>query len=256
MSVVVSGSNPKAVSANVRDTARAWVTAVNLHWAGVAVLSVVCLYLLVEMGLAWKLANSQNAEALAQQQIELKSAQIAARPLEGLDVKLGAANAEADKFYAERLPMSYSVLAGELGALKTKSNVRLSRVNYTQPAAANTVNGKKAADGPGGTVVPSTGKNQLTEVLMDASLTGDYRSLVKFINGLERDKVFFLINGITLTGQQTGQVSLRIRIATFLRGHVAADEVEKADAATSSTAADIDQMVDSRTKPVSAGGAR
>lgn len=252
MSVVVSGSNPKAVTVNVRDTARRWVTTVNLHWAVVAVLAVVCLVLLVQMGFAWKLANSQNAEALAQQQIELKTAQIAARPLEGLDVKLASASGEADTFYAQRLPVSYSEIAGELGVLKTRSNVRLTRVNYTQPAAANSVNGKKAADGPGGTIVPSTGKNQLTEVLMDASLTGDYRSLVKFLNGLERDRVFFLINGITLTGQQTGQVSLRIRIATFLRGHVAADEFEKAEAA-GAAGAEIDRMVELGTKP---GGAR
>ncbi len=252
MSVVVSGSNPKAVTVNVRDTARQWVTAVNLHWAGVTLLAVVCLVLLVQMGLAWKLANSENSEALAQQQIELKSAQIAARPLEGLDVKLASANDEADKFYSQRLPVSYSEIAGELGALKTKGNVRLTRVNYSQPAAANSVNGKKAADGPGGTTVPSTGKNQLTEVLMDASLTGDYRSLVKFINGLERDRVFYLINGITLTGQQTGQVSLRIRIATFLRGHVAADDFEKAEAA-GTAGAEIDKMVESGAKP---GGAR
>jgi hypothetical protein len=29
--------------------------------------------------------------------------------------------------------------------------------------------------------------------------------------------MFFLINGINLTGQQTGQVNLRIRLTTYLR---------------------------------------
>lgn len=248
MSVVVSSSNPKAVSVNVRERAPGFLTPVNLHWAGVAVLSVACLYLLIQMGFAWKLANSQNAEALAQQQLELKSAQIAAKPLQGLDVKLAAASADADKFYGQRLPISYSEIAAELGSLKTKSNVRLSRVNYSQPVAGNSVNGKRPADGPGGTYIPSKGKDQLTEVLLDASLTGDYRSLVRFINGLERDKLFFLINGITLTGQQTGQVSLRIRIATFMRGHVAMEEFEKLDTTSNSTGADLEEMVQSRTK--------
>jgi type IV pilus assembly protein PilO len=247
MSVAVPSRN-----LSMRERSRDWLNAVNLHWAGVGILGLVSLYLLIQMGIAWKLANSQNAEALAQQQIQLKSAEIAAKPLEGLDVKLAAASAQSDKFYAERLPISYSEIAGELGALKTKSNVRLSRVNYTQPAPTGS-NGKKAQEGPGGTTVPSSGKDQLTEVLMDASLTGDYRSLVQFINGLERDKVFFLINGITLTGQQTGQVSLRIRIATFLRGYVPADEAEKA---SDSIGADIDKMVEDRAKPAAKGGSR
>jgi hypothetical protein len=40
---------------------------------------------------------------------------------------------------------------------------------------------------------------------------------VQFINAVERDKLFFVINGINLTGQQTGQVNLRIRLTTYLR---------------------------------------
>jgi len=244
----MSSLNGSTVS--VRERTRGWLNAVNLHWAGVALLVLVNVYLLVQMGLAWKLANSQNAEALAQQQIQLKSAEIAAKPLEGLDVKLAAASDKSDEFYRERLPVSYSEIATELGVLKGKSKVRLTRVNYSQPAAAN---GKKAPEGPGGTLVPSTGKNQLTEVLMDASLAGDYRSLVQFINGLERDKEFFLIDGITLTGQQSGQVSLRIRTTTFLRGPVTAEEAQKADASTMS---ELDKLVDSHTKPSNTGGAR
>jgi hypothetical protein len=40
-----------------------------------------------------------------------------------------------------------------------------------------------------------------------------------FINGIERDKdhVFFIINGVTLNGQQGGLVNLRLRMTTYLR---------------------------------------
>jgi hypothetical protein len=41
---------------------------------------------------------------------------------------------------------------------------------------------------------------------------------MKFINSLERDKMFFVIYGVTLTGQQSGTVNLRLRLATYLRG--------------------------------------
>ena len=54
---------------------------------------------------------------------------------------------------------------------------------------------------------------------IDARLSGDYRPLVQFINSLERDKMFFVINGVTLTGQQTGTVNLRLRLTTYLRGN-------------------------------------
>ena len=37
-----------------------------------------------------------------------------------------------------------------------------------------------------------------------------------FINGLERDKTFFLISAVTLTGQQGGLVNLRLRLITYL----------------------------------------
>jgi len=136
MNVAVSGSNPKAVSMNVRERARGWLNVVNLHWAGVALLALVNVYLLIQMGLAWKLANSQNAEALAQQQIQLKSAEIAARPLEGLDVKLAAASDKSDQFYKQRLPVSYSEIASELGVLKNKTNVRLSPRPPAPPTAS------------------------------------------------------------------------------------------------------------------------
>jgi hypothetical protein len=51
---------------------------------------------------------------------------------------------------------------------------------------------------------------------MDASLSGEYAPLMHFINGLERSKTFFLINGLTLTGQQGGLVNLRLKLNTYL----------------------------------------
>jgi hypothetical protein len=52
---------------------------------------------------------------------------------------------------------------------------------------------------------------------MDATLSGDYTPLVQLIHSLERDKMFFVINALTLTGQQTGNVNLRVRLTTYLR---------------------------------------
>jgi type IV pilus assembly protein PilO len=42
---------------------------------------------------------------------------------------------------------------------------------------------------------------------------------VKFINALERDKMFFLIDGVNLAEQQ-GNVRLQLKLETYLRNGV------------------------------------
>jgi type IV pilus assembly protein PilO len=184
-------------------------TLLNLHIAGVAVLGLVNLYLLVHMAFAWSAANSQNAQALADQKVAMKTAEIAKQPLEGLDEKLAQATKDSDRFYQQRLPFADSEVAGELGALTKKQGVKLTRVQYAH---------KPVMDETAGALV---------ETRLDASLSGDYRPLVLFINGLERDKVFFLITGLTLTGQQSGTVGLRLGLTTYLRPAVGTEGLEK-----------------------------
>jgi hypothetical protein len=178
--------------------ARALLTAMNLHFAGVIALLVIDLFLIVHLVFVWQSLNSRDAESLSQQHTQLVAAEIAAKPLRGLDKKLVASTEEADTFYQKRLPYAYSQVAAELGGLTKAQGVHLTRVQYAQSPVLS-------------------GTNALIEVRMDASVSGDYRPIVQFLNAAERDKMFFLINGINLTGQQTGQVNLRIRLTTYLR---------------------------------------
>ena len=181
---------------------RTWLSPLNLHFAGVGLLLLLNAYLLVHMAVLWQTASSNDAQAVAQQQVALKTAEIAAQPLRGLDTKLERATAESDKFYQQRLPARVSDVLAELGSLTHKQGVRLIRSQDTYVPAL--------AGSPG----------ELTEMRIDAGLSGDYRPLVQFINALERDKLFFLIDSVTLTGQQSGTVNLRLRLRTYLRGHV------------------------------------
>jgi hypothetical protein len=189
---------------------RGLLNLLNLHFAGVAVLGLVNLYLLVHMAFAWQAANSQNAAALADQTVAMKTAEIAKRPLEGLDEKLAQATKDADKFYKQRLPFADSQVIAELGVLTKKQGVKLTRVQYADPVPV--------LAGTAGAV---------TEIRMDASLSGDYRPLVLFINGLERDKMFFMIQSLTLTGQQSGTVGLRLRLTTYLRSPLGSESLDK-----------------------------
>lgn len=211
---------PGAISsARLPERLRPLLTLVNLHYLGAALLLLLNLLLGVSIFSAWRATSDSGAEALAQQQNALTNARLQARPLEGLDAKLVTATQESDLFYARRLPVGYARVATELGGLTHAQGVKLTRVQYSPvPVLSNT---------PGA----------LTEVRIDASLTGDYRPLVLFINSLERDRMFFLISGLTLTGQQSGTVGLRLRLTTYLRPAV--DDSTPPPADTDDTATDL-----------------
>ena len=203
--------------------ARALLTAVNLHYAGVAALVVIVLYMVLHLLFLSNSLKDHNADALSQQRTLLTTARLQAKPLRGLDSKITTSTEEADAFYDDRLPYAYSQVLSELGRVTQKTNVRLANVQYAQaPVLA--------------------GEYALTELRMDASVSGDYRPIVEFINTLERDKMFFLINNINLSGQQTGMVNLRIRLTTYLRA-------PNADEAAAQSAAQPSE-------PAPAGGAQ
>jgi type IV pilus assembly protein PilO len=222
MTTVTTEKRKTVAAKEWAEKARKLGTLRNLHIAGVVVLGLVNLYLLVHMAFAWRAANSDNAAALADQTIAMETAKIARQPLEGLDEKLAQSTKDADKFYKQRLPFADSEVAGELGALAKKQGVKLIRVQY--------------AHSP---VLPGAA-GELTEARMDASLSGDYRPLVLFVNSLERSKMFFLITGVTLTGQQSGTVGLRVRVTTYLRSPVGTEGSETGSSEKSTAGADGD----------------
>ncbi|MGA3222818.1 MAG: GspMb/PilO family protein [Acidobacteriaceae bacterium] len=166
----------------------------NLHIAGVALLLILNLVLGVRLFLAWSTLRAAGADQLQQQQTAYRALQLEMSPLRGLPQKVSLSRAQADTFYTARFPNAYSTISATINDLATKNSVRLTNLAYTPtPALAG-----------------------LAELRMDASLSGEYAPLMHFINGLERSKTFFLINGLTLTGSQGGLVNLRLRLVTYL----------------------------------------
>ncbi|HEY5055683.1 MAG TPA: hypothetical protein VII58_05955 [Acidobacteriaceae bacterium] len=200
MSAAATLTKPNGGAAADGAEERSWLTPLRLHWLGVVLLLGVNTFLLVRLGMLWHDAGNYSPDAIAQQRVQLKAADAAAVPLRGVDAKVAKSTADADRFYGERLPLVQSQVVAELGELTKRNNVRLTRVTYTQA------------------VVLAGSANELTEEKMDANLSGDYRPLMQFLNALERDKMFFAIDGVTLTGQQTGLVNLRLGLTTYLRG--------------------------------------
>lgn len=168
----------------------------NAHIFIVTVLAIVNLVFLVQLAMAWHTLRTDRPEQLEMKQVELRTAQLQARPLRNLPQRIADSTKGADHFYGARVPGEDSAILAELGSLEQKANVHLSRVQTAFAPALRDV----------------------TEVRMDASVSGDYASVMRFINSVERDKMFFVINGLTLTGQQGGLVNLRLRVMTYLRG--------------------------------------
>ena len=165
------------------------------HYAAFAVLLAAVIGLSIRFGLDWAATNGSSTDALAAKQVQLRALNLETAPLRGLDKRVDDSRAQMHAFYSKRIPPNYSSIDRRIGELGVKSGVRLSRVQYSQ--------GKPGSD--------------LTEISMDAGITGNYPQIMHFVNSLERDQNFFVIRGLALTGQQGGLVNLRLLVSTWLR---------------------------------------
>jgi hypothetical protein len=116
-------------------------------------------------------------------------------PLRGVSKEIAQTGSDILTFYQGRIPASYSQVTRSIGTIAIRSGVRLKQIDYSQ--------GEPGTD--------------LTEVAILAGVNGDYPQIMRFVNGLERDQVFFVVRTLSFVGQQDGVVSLRVKMSTWLR---------------------------------------
>jgi type IV pilus assembly protein PilO len=165
------------------------------HVAAFVVLLLAAIALAVRLGFDWAATNSSAQDRFVSKQFELKALEHETIPLRGLDRRVDETRAQLLAFEQKRIPPNYSSIDARIGELQVASGVHLSHLQYTQGQ-------------------PSSG---LTEISIDAGISGDYPAIMRFINSIERDQVFFIIRTMALTGQQGGQVNLRLQLSTWLR---------------------------------------
>jgi type IV pilus assembly protein PilO len=173
---------------------------VRWHYAGVSLLALLVIGLAVRLGMDWTTTHGSAADAIAAKQLELKALGLETAPLRGLDKRVEESRKMMLEFYQTRIPVNYSSFSSRIGDLEVKSGARLSRMIYTQ--------GPPIGD--------------LTEISLDAGISGEYPQIMRFVNGLERDQNFFVVRAMALTGQQGGLVNLRLRVSTWMRAADAA----------------------------------
>ena len=118
-------------------------------------------------------------------------------PPDQVQSRVDQARTQIDAFYKDRLAGGASALSTELGKLAAASGVRLNSARYVE----------LESDLPG-----------LVHVRVDASISGDYVATVKFINAVERDKMFFIVDQVNLGEQQSGTVRLAVGVETYVKG--------------------------------------
>jgi len=127
-------------------------------------------------------------------ELQLKTREV--EPLLGLDKKIPAAHKQIDEFYKDRLPAQDSAISADIVQLASQSGIKISSVKYDM----------KDPEELG-----------LQRVQIEADLAGGYLQLVRFINSLERDQMFFLVDSVALGGEQGGIVRLQLKMETYLK---------------------------------------
>lgn len=129
-----------------------------------------------------------------QSELTLKTRQVA--PLQNLPHRVVVASQQIAQFYKKRFPAQESEVPTEFGKLAAANGVTIVQGKY-----------KREDEGPG----------RLQPVEIEADLAGSYSALAHFINALERDEMFFIINDVTLGSEPQGPVKLNVKLEAYLQ---------------------------------------
>lgn len=142
------------------------------------------------------------------QEMRLRKAQLAERAKllradvtrgEKIRVSLPEAGKECDRFYNKAFfgsTTGYSQIESDLISISKKTGVQTSGLKFEQ----------KVVKGRG-----------VKEISVSTKVTADYPSLMRFINGVERSKDFYLLDDLALKATKGGMVELNLKLHTYFR---------------------------------------
>jgi len=170
-------------------------------WTGIVLIAL----LAVDVGLGvflWR-ASQAGPEKMAveRDRLTLLSKQLKAdvERCEEIRSSMATAGIDADSFYRQTFldrATGYSSIETDLNSIASSAGLRASGVTFKE---------KEIED------------RGVTEVSMTTSVEGDYASIIKFINGLERSKNFYLLNSLHLASETQGGIKLDLQMRTYFR---------------------------------------
>jgi type IV pilus assembly protein PilO len=108
------------------------------------------------------------------------------------------------ELFENSLPASgtgYSVISAELQDLSQKSGSQISSLSFHPEDK------------------PSHG---ITQVSLDASISGDYKSVVEFVNGLQQSKNHYVVDNLSLANDRGAGAKSFLRVNLHLRSYLKA----------------------------------
>jgi hypothetical protein len=152
----------------------------------------------------WNLASAQSAQqelALLMRNRDLLKKDI--QRAQDIRRRIPAIQKDCDAFEHSLFPESsgYSSISAELSSLAAKSGLRLNSSNFNPQSV-------KGRD--------------LTQLKIDAQVTGDYRGVVRFLNGLQRSENFYAVDGLSARSAAQAQgpkgaLQVTVHIKTYFR---------------------------------------
>ncbi len=140
----------------------------------------------------------ERRDEITQLKLQEKMKQQQVNRVGDIDQKISSASQQISAFFKDRLPSRDSAISDNLGKVAAESGVKLEQVKYSPKDAV--------AAG-------------LRPVEIEASLSGQYPQLARFLNSVERNQpVFFIVDSIDLGGEQNNIVKLQVKLRTFERG--------------------------------------
>jgi Tfp pilus assembly protein PilO len=172
------------------------------------VLGLVGLLVFADCGLAAYSWWQASAPRTPQQELDRESFQLKLlrgdiERAKGIEQSMPVTQADCDKFEKSLLPSNtgYSAVIEELGAIARKTGLQFSSKNFHQKDVAS---------------------YKLTEIELEASISGDYVSVVKFLNALQRSENVYVVDSLALSTENQVQGSpsvlrLSLRMRTYFR---------------------------------------
>jgi Tfp pilus assembly protein PilO len=156
---------------------------------------------LILAGINWQMAaspgTSRDALLLLRRQHSLLQADTARAEL--IRNQLPEIEQQGDLFFTSNLRPSgtgYSSLVSDLGSLAAASGLQAENYAFRQH---------------------QPDKRGVMEVEIGTVVNGDYASVVRFINGLERSDTFYVLDGLSLAAGSSGQLRLNLQLRTYFR---------------------------------------
>ncbi|MGA2694422.1 MAG: hypothetical protein ABSE92_00070 [Terriglobales bacterium] len=188
---------------DLRETRRQ----LKIGMAALLAVDVVALGLLISPIIGSEASRRDQLSTLWKE-LQIKTREV--EPLKGLDKKIPVARGEIDGFYKARFSSEQSDISADLGKLAQQSGVKISEIKY-----------KEKAEDDLGAVRESQGIDPaqvgLRKIQIDAGFEGNYVQLIRFVNALERNHLFFLVDGVELGGRENGIVQLKMSLETYLK---------------------------------------